>query len=1136
MSGSIANFNTGLGKYDGTSIYGASIVQDISGIVGSSDLNLTSGYVLNSNSFTLPPASIHASGFTITGWFNTSNTTTQATLVDLSCTAPSAANIALYVSGGKLNGNYPGSANFAANGTISVGGWNFFSYTVCVSGVTQVCQSIYLNGTTSTASGGTYVAYTVGNMFIGYGAAPYTQYFNAKVDDFRYYGRVLSPMEIRVLHKYSYNNMYSTGNSTAIIPTIGSAPNYYSISTPVYGSFVPTSIGSCQFWYDAADPLGNGTFPSNGSNLGTWYDKSGYGRHASQFGAVGVYNSTGFNGFPTVYFNPSSPSNMVGYAWQYSSTWKDTFPASGFTIFYVFQPMTSTYSGSPNNGFWTVALLNPTFDYYCNSVNGSLFAYSSAINFHPNFISTPTILCSTFYNVNNNTSYMQWKNGGGGGGAPTLQGVTYQVNFMTTPFTGFYIGRRADMYTGMIGNISEVLFYNNTLANSTAGNTMRQQVEGYLAWKWGLQSKLPTDHPYYNIPPFSTTLSGNALSFTLSNTGTFSYMKVVRYLNGVTDAQFIASPAYTPTSLIPYITSNTLIPFGSSGYSWNDVCYNTLVASNYSYSFTPVIMGTYGTTSFAAPSSVSSIYVTNITTTNGDYGGNRYSPINVTSGNLLSGDGIVTGTSSTNGINYNVCALGTANMYSVPQVYNSQTYILTYNCFSPSIIYVLAVGGGGGSSSGTSGGAGGVVMLPILVNPVIGGKMNITIGVGGQGSYGYGVGSDGSNTIITGNGLSYMGVNMNTIIAGGGSGGGTTGVNINGGSGSGSQGGTPGSTNNANYNFANSGNTSYWITGGSGGAAGQYGNSDPTGPAPGANGIQCMLPGIADFSSVNYSSEPWYNYYWGGSGGASYVQGRNGGRGGGGGSSGSLSGVTGLGDTYGINPGYNGNPTIGGGVGGACTGGSAGAGGGYSTTVGNGAVGGSGIVVIAFPSGSANKTSLVPISNYNFSSPYIGLNSSTVILNSGTTVTGTTSTTLTGWTCSASSSYTSINLIDGSSNTFGYASTTVGYQNVFIAFASTAPTGCNAKLTQSITFSTAGNYSLIYYALISPLYTNIPTLTVTISTASGTAGNFYARQTWIAQRLNFTIPSPGSYPLTFTAQFGTTGTASGIGISYVLIV
>jgi hypothetical protein len=37
--------------------------------------------------------------------------------------------------------------------------------------------------------------------------------------------------------------------------------------------------------------------------------------------------------------------------------------------------------------------------------------------------------------------------------------------------------------------------------NSVLGTTQRQLVEGYLAWKWGLTSSLPSTHPFKSVPP-----------------------------------------------------------------------------------------------------------------------------------------------------------------------------------------------------------------------------------------------------------------------------------------------------------------------------------------------------------------------------------------------------------------------------------------------------------------------------------------------------------------------------------------------------------------------------------------------------------------------------------------------------------
>jgi hypothetical protein len=46
-------------------------------------------------------------------------------------------------------------------------------------------------------------------------------------------------------------------------------------------------------------------------------------------------------------------------------------------------------------------------------------------------------------------------------------------------------------------NLAEVIVFNTALADAND----RQMVEGYLAWKWGLNTSLPTSHPYYGAPP-----------------------------------------------------------------------------------------------------------------------------------------------------------------------------------------------------------------------------------------------------------------------------------------------------------------------------------------------------------------------------------------------------------------------------------------------------------------------------------------------------------------------------------------------------------------------------------------------------------------------------------------------------------
>ena len=71
--------------------------------------------------------------------------------------------------------------------------------------------------------------------------------------------------------------------------------------------------------------------------------------------------------------------------------------------------------------------------------------------------------------------------------------VSQSYSSGTTTVIGAYGVSNFAYYNGYL---YEILFYNSILTTS-----QRQQVEGYLAWKWGLRSSLPGGHPYINFPP-----------------------------------------------------------------------------------------------------------------------------------------------------------------------------------------------------------------------------------------------------------------------------------------------------------------------------------------------------------------------------------------------------------------------------------------------------------------------------------------------------------------------------------------------------------------------------------------------------------------------------------------------------------
>jgi hypothetical protein len=60
---------------------------------------------------------------------------------------------------------------------------------------------------------------------------------------------------------------------------------------------------------------------------------------------------------------------------------------------------------------------------------------------------------------------------------------------------GITVGNRFSLNETWPGHLCEIIIYNRSITT-----TERQKVEGYLAYKWGLRSKFPGNHPYKNIP------------------------------------------------------------------------------------------------------------------------------------------------------------------------------------------------------------------------------------------------------------------------------------------------------------------------------------------------------------------------------------------------------------------------------------------------------------------------------------------------------------------------------------------------------------------------------------------------------------------------------------------------------------
>jgi hypothetical protein len=244
--------------------------------------------------------------------------------------------------------------------------------------------------------------------------------------------------------------------------------------------------------------------------------------------------------------------------------------------------------------------------------------------------------------------------------------------------------------------------------------------------------------------------------------------------------------------------------------------------------------------------------------------------------------------------------------------------ILSSRSNNISVDYLVVAGGGsGGSTRGGGGGAGGYKTNSATLSTL--NTYSITVGAGGAAtSTGYGIdGNNGSDSIISGTGLS-------TITSTGGGGGGAVSVGKAGGSGGGGYGttlsggaggaGTSGQGNNGGAGFDGGG----YGAGGGGGAGAVGSNGSTSVGGAGGAGSSSSISG----SSVTYA---------GGGGGGAYGPG-----GGSGGAGGSGGGGAGSGTTTGT-------------AGTANTGGGGGGGGQPSAPSSSGA-GGSGIVIISYTS------------------------------------------------------------------------------------------------------------------------------------------------------------------------------------------
>jgi hypothetical protein len=215
-------------------------------------------------------------------------------------------------------------------------------------------------------------------------------------------------------------------------------------------------------------------------NISMWYDPS-FATVTSGFvtqwnDTLGIINLTQvansqyitkviYNGVPVILFSTQGASSL------FNSTVKNKFNAIAFVC-----------KVTQNNG---------GFSTLYQSANNATVRYvgTNSANLDSNDINNPdgfTYINGTAYQLGTRTvsSYNTI-------GKYVIQYVKFGSSYNNQDLSVYISGDLNRYFSGFVGDI---IFFN---ANHTDKN--RQDVEGILGYKYGLQSSLPTNHPYYNV-------------------------------------------------------------------------------------------------------------------------------------------------------------------------------------------------------------------------------------------------------------------------------------------------------------------------------------------------------------------------------------------------------------------------------------------------------------------------------------------------------------------------------------------------------------------------------------------------------------------------------------------------------------
>ena len=255
--------------------------------------------------------------------------------------------------------------------------------------------------------------------------------------------------------------------------------------------FSPTSIPNLAGWYDASDTT---SYRKSGTTIIGIRSQGTYGDDLDVQGGSNPIAGTTQNGLDTLYFNGST--NLVNpntdplvsstglhfavgvfYPQNVNDDKDSLWSIDSSRDYAVSAASTSLWYGELDlgNGVGSVGIIGPYG--FANRENSWIIV--TVI-----FTKLPTTNSIWFF-VNSSTGLNS--------------SDSYLNNLSTNQKLRIMANRNGNKKQP--GRFAELLLFDGDCGTSNDIYLYRYQAEGYLAWKWGLQGNLPSNHPYKNSAP-----------------------------------------------------------------------------------------------------------------------------------------------------------------------------------------------------------------------------------------------------------------------------------------------------------------------------------------------------------------------------------------------------------------------------------------------------------------------------------------------------------------------------------------------------------------------------------------------------------------------------------------------------------